>query len=58
LTSFAVEKRLRFRALLSGKKQSTEMPRSNAVAMLKLSLKFNVPESVVPANISGLQQAV
>jgi len=32
-----------------GKMRSTEMRCSNSVVMLKLALKFNAPESVVPA---------
>jgi len=38
-----------------GKMRSTEMLCSNSVVMLKLSLKFNVPESVVPAK-AGTQR--
>ena len=35
--------------LLSEKKRSTEMLCSKLIVMLKLSLKFSAPESVVPA---------
>ena len=49
MTGFAVVKRFCESALLSGKMRLTEVLYGNSVVMLKLSVKFNAPESVVPA---------